>query len=79
LDLTNEMKHVPKLGMHIEVCGSEKYDYEYRDRTYQKNGHHVIFIHAYKCQKQRKKFLLEKNNGNRGMNYALFFCSAIRS
>jgi len=52
--------YIPKLGMHIEVCGSEKYDYEYRDRTYQNNGHHVIFIHAYKQEKQWKKFLLKK-------------------
>jgi len=39
---------------------SEKYDYEYRDRACQKNGHHVIFVHAYKHQKQWKKFLLKK-------------------
>jgi len=51
--------YIPKLGMYIEVCGSEKFDYEYRDRAYQKNGYHVIFVHAYKNAKQWKKFLLK--------------------
>ena len=52
--------YVPKLGMHIEVCGSEKYDYEYRDRIYKQNGHHVIFVHAYKHHKDWKKFLVKR-------------------
>jgi len=52
--------YIPKLGMHIEVCGSEKYDYEYRDRIYQNNGYYVIFIHAYKHAQQWKKHLLKK-------------------
>ena len=52
--------YIPKLGMHIEVCGSEKFDYEYRDRAYKKNGYHVIFVHAYKHQKEWKKFLVKR-------------------
>jgi len=52
--------YIPKLGMHIEVCGSHRYDYDYRDRIYKNNGHHVIFIHAYKSSKQWKTFLLKK-------------------
>jgi len=47
---------MPKLGMHIEVCGSEEYDYEYREQIYKRNGHHVIFVHAYKSSKQWKTF-----------------------
>jgi len=44
----------------IEACGSQKYDCDYRDRIYKNNGHHVIFIHAYKSSKQWKTFLLKK-------------------
>lgn len=34
---------IPKLGIFIEVCGSEKFDYEYRDKIYKKNGFYVVF------------------------------------
>jgi len=37
-----------------------KHNYEYRDRTYKNNGHHVIFVHAYKHQKEWKRFLIKK-------------------
>ena len=40
--------YIPKLGMHIEVCGSKDFNYEYMDRIYRKNGHHVIFVHLHK-------------------------------
>lgn len=52
--------YIPKLGMHIEVCGSENYDYKFRERIYKKNGHHVIFVHAYKKQKEWQKFLVKR-------------------
>jgi len=52
--------YIPKLGMHTEVWGSAERDYGYRDRIYRNNGHHVIFIHAYKSSKQWKTFLLKK-------------------
>jgi hypothetical protein len=29
---------VPKLGLFIEVCGSEEFDYAYRKTIYEKNG-----------------------------------------
>ena len=44
--------YIPKLGMHVEVCGKEREDYEYRDRIYKKNGYHVIFVHLYKERKE---------------------------
>jgi hypothetical protein len=52
--------YIPKLGMHIEVCGSEDFDYKYRDEIYRKNGYHVIFVHSYKEQKEWKKHLINK-------------------
>ena len=39
------LKH---LGIYIEVCGSEKFDYEYRRRIFDNNGYRVIFLHLYK-------------------------------
>jgi len=52
--------YIPKLGMHIEVCGKEREDYEYRDRIYKKNGYHVIFVHLYKERKKWKNFLIKR-------------------
>jgi len=37
-----------------------KHDYEYRDRTNKNNGYHVIFVHAYKHQKEWKRFLIKR-------------------
>jgi len=35
-------------GIYVEVCGSKKFDYEYRRKILDKNGHNVIFLHLYK-------------------------------
>jgi hypothetical protein len=35
-------------GIYVEVCGSEKFDYEYRRKIFDRNGHRVIFLHLYK-------------------------------
>lgn len=35
-------------GIYIEVCGSEKFDYNYRKKIFNKNGYQVIFLHLYK-------------------------------
>jgi hypothetical protein len=51
--------YIPRLGMYIEVCGSEDFDYDYREKIYQKNGFHVIFVHVYKEAKW-KSFLVKK-------------------
>jgi len=32
----------------------------YRDHTYKKNGYNVIFVHAYKHQKEWKKYLVKR-------------------
>jgi hypothetical protein len=52
--------YIPKLGMYIEVCGSEDFDYEYRDKIYRGNGYYVIFLHLYKEQKEWKTHLVKK-------------------
>ena len=51
--------YIPKLGMYIEVCGREDFDYDYRNRIYKKNGYHVIFLHLYKKHKW-KTYLVKR-------------------
>ena len=51
--------YIPKLGIFIEVCGSKKFNYEYRRKIYEKNEYPVIFIHYYKERKKWKSFLLK--------------------
>lgn len=45
-------------GIYLEVCGSEKFDYEYRRKIFDKNGYRVIFLHLYKEKNKWKKHLL---------------------
>ncbi|HKZ45385.1 MAG TPA: hypothetical protein VJ343_01645 [archaeon] len=45
--------YIPKLGMYIEVCGSEGFDYDYRERMYRKNGYYIVFVQIYKETKWR--------------------------
>jgi hypothetical protein len=52
--------YVPKLGMYIEVCGSNEFDYEYREKMYKKNGFYVIFVHVYKEPDRWKTYLISK-------------------
>ena len=40
------------LGIYIEVCGSENFDYGYRRKIFDQNGYKVIFLHLYK-EKER--------------------------
>ena len=50
--------YIPKLGMYIEVCGSEDFNYKYREKIYKKNGYHTIFVHFYKEQEKWKSYLV---------------------
>lgn len=52
--------YIPKLGMYIEVCGSEKFDYKYREKIYKKNGYPVIFVHFYKKEEKWKNYLIAR-------------------
>jgi len=52
--------YIPKLGMYVEVCGSEKFDYKYREKIYKKNGYPVIFVHFYKKEEKWKNYLIAR-------------------
>jgi len=52
--------YLPGLGLYIEVYGSERFNYSYRKRIYQKNGFPVIFIHYYKEKNKWKTYLVRK-------------------
>ena len=61
---------IPKLGLYVEVCGSENFDYDYRDQIYKKNEIYVIYVHTYKDEKEWTHFLvnrLEEINDYRAM------------
>jgi len=45
-------------GIYIEVCGSDKFDCEYRRSIFDKNGYRVIFVHCYKNEGIWKHHLL---------------------
>jgi hypothetical protein len=49
------LKH---FGIYIEVCGSEKFDYEYRRKIFDRNGYRVIFLHLYKETNKWKDHLV---------------------
>ena len=59
--------HLIPFGIYVEVCGSEKFDYEYRRRIFDYNGYRVIFLHLYKETNKWKKYLL--NNLEMITNY----------
>jgi len=48
--------YLPKLKVHIEVCGSKDFDYDYRNEIYIKNNISVIFIHHYKSKNEWQKW-----------------------
>ena len=45
-------------GIYIEVCGSESFDYNYRRKIFDRNGHKVIFLHLYKAPNKWKNHLM---------------------
>ena len=51
--------YIPKLGIYIEVCGSEEFSYEYRKKIYHDNNISVIYVHFYKKEKW-EKFLFRR-------------------
>lgn len=44
-------------GIYVEVCGSANFDYEYRRKIFDTNGHKVIFLHLYKNPTKWKQHL----------------------
>jgi len=45
-------------GIYVEVCGSDRYDYEYRRKIFDNNGHKVVFLHLYKETNKWKNHLM---------------------
>ncbi|MCW3989368.1 MAG: hypothetical protein NWE88_04755 [Candidatus Bathyarchaeota archaeon] len=51
---------LPKLGIYIEVCGTYRTDYDYRERIYDKNVSKIIFVHYYKEEEKWRTFLVQR-------------------
>jgi hypothetical protein len=51
--------YLSSFGIYIEVCGSQKFDYEYRRKLFTCNGYQVIFLHLYKERHKWKNHLYE--------------------
>lgn len=47
-----------QFGIYVEVCGSDKFDYEYRRKIFDKNGYRIIFLHLYKESVEWQNHLL---------------------
>ena len=45
-------------GIYVEVCGSEKFDYDYRRKIFNRNGYKVIFLHLFKNTIKWKNHLI---------------------
>lgn len=39
--------YLVSFGIYVEVCGSDKFNYEYRRKIFERNGYKVIFLHLY--------------------------------
>lgn len=45
------------LGIYLEVCGSQTFDYSYRRKIFDRNGYSVVFLHLFKKDDSWKKYL----------------------
>ena len=52
--------YLPEFQVYLEACGSEDFDYKYRDQIYQKNDVPVVFLHLYKNNKEWQNWLKTK-------------------
>jgi hypothetical protein len=52
--------YIPKLGIYIEVCGSKRFNYKYRERIYLDNNIPVVFLHYYKIQEKWQVFMVKR-------------------
>jgi hypothetical protein len=54
--------YIPKLGMYVEVCGSQDWaaKYQFREEVFKENGYRVIFVHFYKEKEKWKSFLVKR-------------------
>lgn len=51
--------YLTQFGVYIEVCGSQTFDYTYRQKIFGRNGYQVIFVHLYKETGQWKNHFLK--------------------
>jgi hypothetical protein len=51
--------YLVSFGIYVEVCGSENFNYEYRKKIFDSNGHRVIFLHLFKESCEWKNHLLK--------------------
>lgn len=52
--------YLPELGIYLEVCGSQNFDYKFRNEIYEYNSIPVVFIHWYKEKERWKKYLRKR-------------------
>ena len=64
-------------GIYIEVCGSKEFDYEYRKKVFDKNGHQVIFLHLYKDKRKWKYHLMSYLERIEDYRYGKLFNSSV--
>ena len=50
--------YLMNLGVYVEVCGSENFNYDYRRRIFYRNGYQVIFLHLFEKSDKWKDHLL---------------------
>ena len=51
---------LPELMLHVEVCGSELFNYSFRKKMYVKNKVGIIFVHFYKGPQAWKPYLVDR-------------------
>ena len=51
--------YLSNFGIYVEVCGSNKFDYDYRRKIFDRNGYKVIFLHLYKESGSWKNHLIK--------------------
>jgi hypothetical protein len=67
--------YLPALQVYLEVCGSDSFDYEYRNKIYKENDVPVVFLELYKHYEIWQKCLrdkileIEEERHNTVMNY----------
>lgn len=52
--------YLPAFHLHLEVCGSKDFEYDYREKIYQKNDVPVVFLHLYKDKTEWQNWLRRK-------------------
>ena len=50
--------YLSQFGIYIEVCGTKRRQYKFREKMYHKNDYRVIFLHYYKAEDLWKQYLI---------------------